>query len=198
LTDAYLAQKKDNPDMGWLEWYNATQGNTKQLEKKFDPTTSDTDFVNDSVAKFDSSLESGDFSDIDDNEWFAILEADASAISKLKDSSGSKSVTDAEINGDEILRVKDFHNLGLRADSEIDGNIQEGNSPDVGVGEGNGSIIVLNGRPARVVEFFSSSKSSFTGGVGARQGNMWVVYLDEDPATREKYNVGGSADFVEV
>ena len=36
LTDAYLAQKKDNPDMGWLEWYDATQGNTKELEKKFD------------------------------------------------------------------------------------------------------------------------------------------------------------------
>jgi len=27
---------------------------------------------------------------------------------------------------------------------------------------------------------------------------MWVVYLDEDPATREKEKVGGSADFVEV
>tara|TARA_R100000750_G_scaffold6047_2_gene4727 strand:- start:13885 stop:16482 length:2598 start_codon:yes stop_codon:yes gene_type:complete len=199
LTAAYENYEGTTEDpLPYREWYDATQGNTKQLEKKFDPTTSDTDFVNDSVAKFDSSLESGDFSDIDDNEWFAILEADASAISKLKDSSGSKSVTDAEINGDEILRVKDFNNLGLRADSEIDGNIQEGNSPDVGVGEGNGSIIVLNGRPARVVEFFSSSKSSFTGGVGARQGNMWVVYLDEDPATREKYNVGGSADFVEV
>jgi len=198
LTDAYLNDKKDHPDMSWLEWYDETQGNTKELEKEFDITTSQTDFVEDSVKKFTSSLESGDFSEIDDNEWFAILGSDPSAISKLKDSSGSKSVTDAEINGDEILRVKDFHNLGLRADSEIDGNIQKGNGPDVGVGEGNGSIIVLNGRPARVVEFFSSSQSSFTGGVGARQGNMWVVYLDEDPATREKEKVGGSADFVEV
>ena len=199
LTAAYENYEGTTEDpLPYREWYNATQGNTKELEKKFDRTTSETDFLEQSVAKFDASIESGDFSDIDDSEWLRIFENDSSAISRLQDSSGVKNLSDSDIIGNDILRVGDFQDLGLRADVEINGNLQTGDDPDVGLGAGNGSIVVLDGRPARIVKFFSSSQTSGTGGIGARQGNVWVVYLDEDPATREQHRVGGSSDFVEV
>jgi hypothetical protein len=181
LTDAYLAQKKDNPDMGWLEWYNATQGNTKQLEKEFDPVSSAEGAVQDSIKKFNLGIESGDLSSMTPNELLRAFENDTEAIDRMIES--GKFETHSKATLGTALRPSDWEALNLKADSadsERDGDMKL--QGEFGAGPDKGSIILHDGRPMRIVSYLSEfSEGDFISGrPDRRRGVVKGVYLDTD------------------
>ncbi len=220
LSESWDKFKTNNPSVTWLEWYHGTKGNTgkfsdanvdaaiaagvlseAEIGEREPPTELETaeEFQQNAVTEFNTSIETGDFSALNDEEWFFLLKGKPENITKLSDSEKVQSFTEADLFGDDIIRKSDFLALGLRADVEIDNDITiEGPEPDTGVGDGNGSIILVNGRPARIVSWVSDSEGSALAGVTGRRGNIMVVFLDEDPTTREPVKVGGSSDFVGV
>jgi hypothetical protein len=203
MDKAWEAYKKGDGDLTRQEWFDAVKpvwdGDSlafngvagKRGEGEFDPLTSELEFVKASVTKFNEAVVSGDFSNMSNDEIFSALTNDAQAMTNLENSGKVETYTKGDFNG--VLRLSDFTALGLVADQVWDHNVDDDvDTVDTGAGKGKGSIIIINNRPARIVMFTSGNYTSDSGLYRERDGAIYVEYLDEDPATREKVVVGGA------
>tara|TARA_Y100000310_G_scaffold342490_1_gene445975 strand:- start:409 stop:3102 length:2694 start_codon:yes stop_codon:yes gene_type:complete len=190
LTDAYLNDKKDHPDMGWLEWYDETQGNTKQLEKEFDPVDSAQQAVLDSIKSFNEGIELGDLSGMTNNQILMAIENDTTSVDRMIQS--GKFVAHDKSTLGQSLRGSDWSALNLKADSANTEDDEGKLENEFGAGPGNGSVIIHEGRPMRIVSYLSdfSGGDFFSGRPDRRRGVIQGVYLDTD--TGEKITINDS------
>jgi len=131
-----------------------------------------------------SMIDSGNFSEIKPSQWLEIS-SDPEMMDKLKASTTtvSSDPKTGELFSGSTKSLAYINELGLKADT-VDW-VGEG---EKGAGSGNGSVIVVDGRPARVVLIDSDKRTTGFPSRTERKAQIFAEYLDDN----ERILVGGT------
>jgi hypothetical protein len=213
MDDAWQTYKKGGGELDrqrWFEdvspvWDGETVVFNGEAEASFvgdddnlDPITR---FTNQSVEAFDEAVESGNLNTLSDDQLFAALSGDPEALTRLTTSNSlpnetSQTLPFVDIGGTnwKIANSKTWAESGLSADVV---NI-EGDNSIKGSGDGEGTIIIWEGRPLRITSFSSSKSSGGIGGSGkdTRRGVLKGEFLDEDPKLRDEVDLFDTGNII--
>jgi len=194
LTRKFKQFQKDDPDSGltWLEWYDESKGGTSEIGKKFDPLTASEDALNESITLGNQALETGDFSNMSTQQQELFFQNDPEAITKAQNSGKVLDVSSNVLNVADFKRLTDFREAfpDLQFDTtRVNTSLSKVSRG--GAGAGNGSVILVNGKPYRLVEFVGILRGAETFlQANDRQSIIRAVRLDIPGAEPE--DIGGS------
>ena len=160
--DGNMTVDAENP--AWAAM-GITKGEEAEVEEAFKPIEEVSD------DKFTALIKGTDFEgkpvdirNISQVEWANMTDSQWNEIQKLTDAEGND-IFGSIIEGTSFKRLSDFNNAGLKADVVFDTlNDLEKKPTESSAGQGQGSLIIYNGEPYRIVEAWT--KKDTAGNIG--------------------------------